>query len=320
MKGALRAAALVALVLGLVLGFRTWQRTKATGPVAPVEDSCGLGSRPPLLLPELSAAPLQVVAPGVSVTIDGLTPAPELREGTYLVEATASGARSALLQLKVSAFTPVLLEARVTGGAVTLLVLGARCASCADSTSDIDVQHLPSNRGTVADMAMALAGGDWKQAVRAVRGLPPEARRAVEVKRLLAVLYAQAGRETMALGFLEELPRGEALHGAVRAWRVEVARAPLRQVDTVVQRWNALTERYGRVSDAFAEEQPELMTRLTRQFETASTRIGRAHTTRDASQAEVVLSDATKELAAALEVLRATDSGCEYQRRVAATW
>lgn len=275
----------------------------------------------PRLLPHVSAAPLLLNTPGVTVRVDGAPVGTALAEGTHLVEATADGAQAARLQLRVEAFTPVLLDAREHEGVVTLLVLGARCASCPPSDTDLDLRFRTNVFGAPRDVASALSTGDWLRAAQTMPAIPEADRAAPELRRLLAVLYVFAGRPSLAEAELAKLPADDALRAQQTARERLVSQVSRRQLDTATERWNALSDRFQRVTEAFVDDAPEVVTDLTWALDGFSQRLLLAHGTRDAIGGEVAIQGATLAIDKALEQLRALHpDDCAWQRRVVATF
>ena len=319
MRWALAAATVIALALATALAIRTFKPPPP--PIAapvPVPASCpDTTLRPPALLPEAAAAPLQlVVEPSVRLLIDGAEPGSSLLEGVHSIEATSPGHKSAKLQLQVEAFTPVLLDARASSGAVTVLMIGGRCASCAGAVTNLDLRYRTDSLGDLRGASKALAEGDWLEGARMMRGIAPSERDAPEPARLLAVLYAFVGRPTLVreqLVRLEDKPLTDAL---TRRDALDELK-PVRQLQTATARWNATTERFQRLTDRFVSEAPKQVTALTRTFGELSKAFGTAQEKNDAIGCEAALDSANAGLSGLIMELRALHpADCAWQKRV----
>lgn len=320
MRWLLAAATLLALGLAAALAARTLRAREPSPPAAsPAPARCAdLDLLPSPPLPELTAAPLVLeTAPGLELRLDG-QPAPDgLREGRHALVVTGPDVAPARLELAVDAFTPVLLEARVVAGHASVLVLGARCASCVNTGGNPELRFNPSHVSDLRSVAKGLAAGDWLEGAKALRGVPPSERASPEVIRLLAVLYALAGRPSLARSELELLPPDDAARrGLVRRDALEELK-PHRQLETAVARWNAGTERFQRLTDAFVADAPQPLSALTRQFGELSKTFADAKEHGDAIGGEAALDAAhaaLSDVVARLRALRPAD--CAWQRRV----
>lgn len=303
-------AVVVVLLLAGVLAWRTWKRRQ------PVVDRAPCPERAVPLPPVLpSSAPLTVVALGVTLRIDGRAPEQTLSEGVHQLEATAPDAQRARLAIRVEGFRPVVLDVRASHGAVTVLPFGARCDGCTVAETELDVRYRTNVFGALPDVASALSTGDWLRAAQTMRAVPMEDRATPETTRLLAVLYALAGRPSLAEALVRTLPKNDPLHGALAAQLSHV------KLDAEVIRWNATTDRFQRVTDAFVEDAPELLTELTWTFDGYSVRFAQAHTAEDSLSAEAALLGATKALDEAINQLRASKpDDCSWQRRINTTF
>ncbi len=321
MRWLLAAATLIALSLATALAVRTFKPAPpvVVAPAAVVAPaSCPDSTlRPTPVLLEATAAPLQlVVEPSVQLLIDGTEAGPSLFEGVHSLEATSPGNKTAKLQLQVDAFTPVLLEVQARSGAVTVLMLGARCASCAGAVTNLDLKYRPDSLGGLSGVSKALAEGTWLEAARMMRGVPPSEREAAEPTRLLAILYAFAGRPTLAREQVERLDE-KALRDALARRDALEELKPVRQLQTATARWNATTERFQRLTDRFVAEAPKPLTAVTMTFGELSKRFATAEEKKDAIGCEAALESANaaiSELVMTLRGMRAAD--CSWQTRV----
>ena len=315
MRWLIALATVIALSLASSLALRTFKPAKAE---AVVQVSCpDTTLRPPPLLPESTAAPLQlVVEHAVALLIDGAEPGPSLLEGEHTILATAPGQKPAKLKLHVDAFTPVLLEVRASSGAVTVLMVGGRCASCAAAVTDLDLKYRPGTLGDLSGVAKALAEGDWLEAGHMVRGIAPSEREAPEPTRLLAVLYAFVGRPTLVREQVAALD-DKALRDALTRRDALEELKPVRQLQTATARWNATTERFQRVTDRFVAEAPQPLTALTRTLGELSKSFGSAQEAKDAIGCEAALEAANAALGEAILRLRGMrPDDCAWQRRI----
>lgn len=331
MRWLLTAATLLALGLAAALAVRSLRAGDAPPPgvappgVAPpgAAPRCAdLDQRPPPPLPELTAAPLVLeTAPGLELRLDGQPPPDGLLEGRHTLLVSGADVAPARLELAVDAFTPVLLEARVIAGHASVLVVGARCATCVNTGANPDLRFNPSLVGDLRAVAKGLAAGDWLEGAKALRAVPPSERETPEVIRLLAALYALAGRPSLARAELELLPATDAARrGLVRRDALEELK-PNRQLETAVARWNAVTERFQRLTDAFVTDAPRPLSALTRQFDALSGTFADAKEHGDAIGCEAALDAANAALAEVVAQLRAQrPTDCAWQQRVTAAF
>lgn len=322
-RRAIPLAVAVAVLLVAVLGLRTWKRRHVVTPevprVAVPAPECPEKSMSPRpVLAERSQAPVIIDAPDVKVTFDGREVNGFVAAGTHLVEASSPDARSSRFQVRVEAMQPVLIDARVTEGVVTVLLLGARCSTCAVADADINLEYRTSAMGSLGDVARALTTGDWLRAAQSMRAVPMSDRESDEATRLIAVLHAFAGRQSDAEALLakQDVMRQQV---AKRAALLK-ALAP-RQLETAVARWNATTERFQRLTEAFGIDAPAQITALTWAFDGFSTRFLQAYGAHDVIAGEASLQSASKALDETIEELRAMrPDDCEWQRRLVATF
>lgn len=308
----------VAAVTAVALSVQLFKRhARADEAVVPLPASsvraCPDGSRAaPPVLPLLSAGPLHVVAPDLELRVDGAPAGPALTEGAHELE--AGGTR---LKVQASPFAPVLVDARRTGEVVTLVVIGARCATCPHAETDVDLEYRRGGIGDVSGVARALSHGDWPLAAQQVRAIAPADFAGPEATRLKAALLSLAGRPTLARAQLALLPRRDPVHAALAAWEKDEAVTSRRQLETATARWNATTERVQRLTTAFAADAPEVVTKLTVTFAALTPRIVEAQATAEVLECEAVLEEATVAVTrsfGALRAMRPTD--CAWQARV----
>lgn len=318
MRWLLAAATLVALALATALAVRTFKTPAPLSAPAPKVEACADAKvRPSLPLPEATAAPLQlVVDPAVKLLIDGVEPGSSLYEGVHSIEASAVGHQTARVQVQVDAFTPVLLEARAGSGAVTVLMVGGRCANCAGAVANLDLRYRPDSLGSLSGVAKALSTGDWLEGAHMMRGIAPSERDAAEPARLLAVLYAFAGRPSLVREQLEKLDDAPLRTALTRRDALEELK-PVRQLQTAMARWNATTERFQRLTDRFVAEAPKPLTTLTLTFGELSKAFGTAQEAKDAIGCEAALEAANAALSDLVMTLRAMrPEDCAWQQRV----
>lgn len=316
-RRAIPLAVVVAVLLVAALGFRTWKRSQVVVVAPPpVAEVCPVVDPPPLL-EELSQAPLIINSLGVTVKFDGREANGLLAAGTHVLEASAPDARPARFQVRVEALQPVIIDARVNDGVVTVLMLGARCSSCAVAETDLDLAFRTNAFGSMRDVSAALSSGDWLKAVQAIHAVPPSDRESTEAVRLLAVLNALAGRQTEA----EALVENSDMKPLFTKRAALLKTLTPRQLETAVARWNATTERFQRLTEAFGNDAPDEITALTWTFDGFSTRFLQAHGTRDVIAGEIALQSASKALDDSIKELRALKpKDCAWQRRINATF
>ena len=149
-----------------------------------------------------------------------------------------------------------------------------------------------------------------------MRGIPPSERQAPEPTRLLAILYAFAGRPTLVREQLARLDE-KALRDALTQRDALEELKPVRQLQTATARWNATTERFQRLTDRFVAEAPQPLTALTLTFGELSKSFVSAQEKKDAIGCESALESANvaiADLVMALRAMRVQD--CAWQTRV----
>jgi hypothetical protein len=263
-------------------------------------------------------APLVAPMPGLVVRIDGAAVPPTLDEGVHLVEASAARATGTKLKVRVSAFMPVVIDLRVTAGAITALLVGAQCETCVHGDTELDLAY---HRGTgdVSGMARALAQGDWVLAALQVRAIAPDDRQGPELVRLIAVLASYAGKASLARAQLKHLPKNDPLRAALVKRDGDEHDIPRRQLATATERWNAMSDRFQRLTERFATDAPQLMIALTKQLEPLSADFVRVRLAGDAIACESTLELASEHLRGCLRRLRAMrPTDCAWQARITA--
>lgn len=290
-------------------------------PAAVARAACPDAARPPSpLLPELSAAPLVVVPGTVSLRVDGAPAPAALTEGPHVLEASAEGATPSRLQVQVPAFSPVLVDARVVGSSVVVVLLGVRCATCPHAETDVDLQYRRGGIGDLTGVARALGQGDWPLAAQQVRAVPAADFSGPTAALLRAALFGLAGRPSLARAELALLPKRDPIHAALTRWERADATTARRQLETATARWNAVTERLQRLTDRFADEAPETMTALTVSFEALAPRVVKAQAKEEVIEVEALLEEATLALTKAMGALRARrPEDCDWQARITAS-
>ncbi|MFO0599616.1 MAG: hypothetical protein U0228_30195 [Myxococcaceae bacterium] len=304
-------------VLAIALGVRFLRERSAkdvTAPPTPVaNERCdeARGAVPPVA-PELWGAPLAVIS-GVPVTVDGAPAGQRLTPGVHTLVAG-----QAHLTVRADAFHAVVVLVRIIEGVEAMLVLGAPCTTCEHATGELNFDFKPGSVGSVQDVARALANADWQLALSAVRAITPEDRAHVEVMFLLTIIHQLAGHLADAREQLEAFPEADPVHAVLRSF--DAAETPKkvleRQTASLPARWNALSERYERLSDAFVGDAPAAIGTLSTDFGRFSQRMMSAVTDRKIDAGEATLDDATKELDQVIAELRAMRADCEWQRRV----
>lgn len=307
-------AVLVALVL--VAGALAWKLSNRPGstaplPVVPAPEKCDEAHKAlPPLRPELSAARLEVLGTR-PVKIDGQSPGATLRSGLHIIESS-----EAKLQVQVEPFAEVVIEATSVGELPLVLVFGARCATCARAETELDLKFSKSAFGSAESLARALGKADWATAVQQIRAVPPDDRATPAMIRMIAAAHLLAGRAQVAREWVETLPKSDVLRAALNAADDRATRVGDRQLATVSDRWNAVSERYQRLSDAFVNEAPRQVTELSNKFNGFSERMLKAVTAKDALEAEAVLQEAGEAVGATVTQLRAMKSDCGWQKRI----
>jgi hypothetical protein len=197
--------------------------------------------------------------------------------------------------------------------------VGARCATCVNTGANPDLRYNPSFVGDLGAVAKALAGGDWVEAARAMRAVPPSERERPESIRLLASLSALAGRPSLVRAELELLPDDDATKKALQRRDALDELKPVRQLQTATARWNAVTERFQRLGDRFVNEAHAPLATLTHRFGGLSKAFADAREAKDALACEAALEEANAAVADFVVALRALKpADCGWQEQVSA--
>lgn len=266
---------------------------------------------PPPVLADASFAPVVVsTGPGVRLFLDG-APVTTLTAGTHSLEAHVDGLEPARLTLEVTPFRGVLLDARADGPAVTVLVLGARCASCALCATELDTGWRDA-RGTLDASAQALALGQWARAVEQLRGVAGAQRKSSRFLRQLAVVHALGGRDSLAREAVPDMAKQlVALDASEAARQREIAHA----------RWNATSDRFTRLSQRFGPLAPGATGLAASRIASLSRAVAQATKNEDTLQLELSVEAATEVVRSLVHQLRELAPGdCAYQAKITAAF
>jgi hypothetical protein len=168
--------------------------------------------------------------------------------------------------------------------------------------------------GSLGDAAAALSSGEWAKAVLALRAVPDD-ERGNDFLWLHAVLLAFAGQPSNAQELLAKLPTDNLM----RAYSQRVVSA-ITDANVNTARWNATTERFGRLTAEFATDSPVLMTQLTERFSKLSSDFSAALTAKDEPAALSSVNTAETELNTGIETLRQQRTDCAWQQRIVSTF
>lgn len=314
MRALINSLLVAVTLVALALGWKLLHPEPAKPPPLtppPVERCDEVRGPIPPIHPELSAATLTVVDASEELTIDGQKPGAQLVGGLHVLE--ASGVR---VQVRVEPFSSVVLDVRPVEDVPTVLVVGATCATCPHSDTELDLTPKRGAIGSARSVAGAVAKGDWVLAVQQLRGLPESELKTPTLARLVAIVQWLAGHPSKSKEWLSVLPKKAPLHAALKQRDLEERQVAKRQLATASARWNALTERYQRLTDTFVGDAPALTTELTGRFDDFTTRLVQGVTAKDGVSTELVLQEASDALAVAVTKLRAMKADCAWQRRV----
>lgn len=318
MRAALLIAVLVVAGLASALVIRS-QRRQSVVPAA-TEVCAARDVKPPSIV-AMKGAPLFVNANDLTLRIDGDTELPaQLPPGVHRLDASAPGARSSAFSFVVRDGAPVMLDARVVERSVTVLMFGARCKTCDVAGTDINVKFNTRAVGSLGDAAAALSSGEWAKAMLSLRAVPDD-ERGDDFLWLHAVLLAFAGQPSGAQALLTKLPANAPTGNLMHAYSQSVVSAlDDSNANTNTARWNATTERFGRLTAEFAADSPTLMTKLTERFSKLSSDFSSALTARDETTATSAVNAAESELNASIELLRQQRADCAWQQRIVGTF
>ncbi len=319
MRRYLAVGMLVSLVLGTVLALRhRANSTMAVVSSAPGGRCQSTSASTIPLLNELTAAPLVLVKnPSIQLSVDGLPPGATLAPGRHQLQATAPNVIASLFDIEIEPFMPVLLEARVSFGTVTVMMMGARCVSCIVATTDIELEYRPEVPLNFQDIAKAISTGDWVRAAQAMRGIEPAARQKPEIIRLFAIVYAFSGRPSAAREHLNRLPLNEPLRSALANRDSLESLIPSQRLEAAMARWNITVERFARLTERFVNDAPETLTALTHTFDSLTTRLNRGLKQHDPKACEATIEIGVQHLNKTVSGLRALHpEDCEWQQRV----
>ncbi len=288
--------------------------------------------KPPRPLAGAEGPPLLLWATGeVRLFVDGqaaFSPPESPRffpAGEHTLKVEAPGRPPLETRFRLSPFTPALFHAEVRDDVLTLVRLGSVCTSCTPPVIPPELTFARSKATAMVlfeDAAAALQRDDWASAAAKLKGVRPADRSHPLFLRLAAAVYASAampdeGRRALRGISAKQSPELPALLAALE--RLEASERK-REQDVVMARWNATTERFGRLVSHFESELPGAtaagaarLAELSRAFESAM----RA---RDVVEQDITLRAAEAALEQLVAQLRSSrPDDCAFQNDVVAT-
>ncbi len=326
------AALLLSATAGLLLQRRP---APAVAPASGATDACGLPSVDNVrALPGAEGPPVLLWATGgVHLYLDdapAFSPPEAPRHftvGEHSVRLEAEGHPPLLTRLRFEPWTPALLHAQVDPGiGLTLVRLNAPCTVCPAPTRPVDrVPYAPSTKEPTAllgEAASALRQNAWPQALAALEGVPPDARRSAHFLRLASAVHVDAWAQAASREALEALPARDARDLAPLLSRLDALTAAEdgRRHRVQLERWNRTTERFGGLVRRFEPQVPQAVGAAARRLEVLTRAFETKHTARDTLGAEEALLAAEESLSSLVTQLRSARPGdCAFQAEVVAT-
>lgn len=320
-----RLSFIAALILVLALSGLLWLRNQQ-----PRETRAASCAPPPpveaLKLPpaHFETPVLFGAAPGITLSVDGAKAdgALPLTPGKHTLRAEGPGAPPLSLDFKTEAFDPALFEVELNGKFLSLVYLGATCASC--TANDQQQQLLPQEPATApfdeleTRAAEALQTQSWARAAGFLKQVQPHEREQTRFKRLAQNVLQSSGAHAEARAQLLGITGSPALDGLLSRYDELTASEAQREHQHWLTRWNALTDIYQRLL-RLEDDAPQVLDGASARLAEASaafTRAAKEHSAegeRDACEKgeQVVLGLAQK-----LRAFHPTD--CELQAKVSA--
>lgn len=284
----------------------------------------------PIPAPESSPVILWAVGP-VRLYVDGVaafSPPEAPRRfaiGVHTLRAEAKGEEPLQTRFRVEPFTPALLHAQVVPGlGLTLVRIGAGCASCAFAESPPRLDPEPPRFPVPALLARAaglLRIDQYASAADALAQVPPAQRHTLAFARLASAVYADGSQPDAARKLAQAAPPAEVkeLEALLKALDALTAKEQARKAQAVVDRWNQATERFALLVSRYQAQAPaptaaaaRRMEQLSQAFDEASRHKDGAAQLQAAQAVETVLSALQSELAAS------RPGDCAFQAQLAA--
>jgi hypothetical protein len=317
----------IIVVVGAILGQRPTRASTTREPSRGADLSKDAGCE----LPTLDVGPtlLSVTPPvffqadaWVEVSIDGVSPPPStLTVGPHTLSFKSHGSPSGEQHLEARPFSPILLWVREDSElGVLVLRLGAPCSGCLAPLAPVALDEQSPQRvyaPLLRDAAEALRQDDWSRATRNLKAVPKKARGA-QFHLLAATTYTLAGLPESALQSADKAAAAEPELSALYArWRSAMTAEDRRRSGAALLRWNALTDRFGTLLQAFEQEAPGAAAQASQRFESLGAAMKTAVNAQDdAAALEVERSGEQTLLDWVSQVRSAHEGDCAFARRL----
>lgn len=250
-----------------------------------------------------------------------------LPAGEHALRAEAQGEEPLSTRFRLEPGSPALFHAQVDEGlGITLVRLGAACTSCEfNGGAEVELDSVPST-DTGYELLQAAAANlradKWRSAFERLRRTPQRDRKKPVYLRLASSLYQQAGRPNLARQMARAIPaaRSKDLSGLLAALDALAAKERERSHAGMLQRWNAVTERFGALASKFPDAAPGALGAGGRRLAALSEEFAKAAKAKElrAEQAALLAAEqAVSQLADAIRSSRPAD--CGLQEEVLAT-
>lgn len=197
--------------------------------------------------------------------------------GEHTLRIESPGAEPLHTRFLLEPFTPALIHAEKDEQlGLTLVRLGAVCASCEPPVSALDLRPARGPPATAPALLEAAAGhlrrDRWVQAVAALKLVQPRDRRSPAFLRLAAIAAASAGDLRQARALLRKIPAAQSndLATLLPTHDRLTAEEQARRKDIHLARWNKLTEWFAAVAGRYQAEAPGPVTATSKRLEQLS--------------------------------------------------
>ncbi|MFT3840391.1 MAG: hypothetical protein QM723_25610 [Myxococcaceae bacterium] len=315
------AALILVLALSGLLWLRNQQQPREARPTCAAPPPVEALKLPP---PRFETPVLLGSSPAITLQVDGAKAEGlvALAPGKHTLRAEGPGAPPLSVDFKTEAFDPAVFEVEPNGRFLSLVYLGAVCASC--KTNDQQQQLLPQEAASApfdeleTRAAEALQTQDWAKAAGFLKQVQPHEREQTRFKRLAQNVLQSSGAHAEARAQLLGITGSPALDALLSRYDELTASESQREHEHWLTRWNALTDIYQRLL-RLEDDAPQVLDGASARLAQASAAFARANKEHSAEgerdaceQGEQVVLD----LAQKLRAFHPTD--CELQAKVSA--
>lgn len=330
------AAALVLFMVFVVP--RLLQRAPAPAPAAVATADAGSCRVPEKLslqaLPDAENPPLVVIAEGKTRVLIDNEPTfsawdspRHFKVGLHSLRAESESGATITTSFRLNAWKPgVLYVADDELVGPVLLRLGAACTSCTTPLVPQQLNFTPRRDKVpylLTESARSLRANDWAAAGELLRGVPMKERNRPEFLLVSAAFFAQVNQLEDFKQAMAKLSRAQPKAGfsqLLPEWEKEVAAEHARQKQTVLARWNKVTDRYTALVSRYEPQVRGKTEQAARRFEQLSGVFLKAAEQDDLAEQTQVGRAAEELLSELVSTIRAgKPNDCEFQAQVVAT-